>query len=222
MEERIDNYITGKMTPDEVLHFRMDLNSDMRLREEYEKAKELADAIQRKALEDKLIQEESKGRASRFNWQTIVFPLAAAASLAMFVMSGSSFIISNHLKGTSAELYEELEAPTSRSANAVDELLGGVYESIGLGELSNANRQLDAIDTAIDEGLKEEYPSIEQQEYQHSLLSAQREEAEWYRAIILMRKGKVAKSKVALKKIVKEGGAYAEKAKALLDTKFNL
>ena len=68
MEERIDNYITGRMTPDEILQFRKDLNTDPRLREEYERAKEIADAIQKKSLKDKLIQEETKKKAPRVKW----------------------------------------------------------------------------------------------------------------------------------------------------------
>ena len=66
MEERIDNYITGKMTPEEILQFRKDLNTDMQLREEYERVKEISDAIQRRALKDKLVQvEKTKKRSPR-------------------------------------------------------------------------------------------------------------------------------------------------------------
>ena len=53
-------------------------------------------------------------------------------------------------------------------------------------------------------------------------LMVQQQEAEWYRAIILMRKGKVSKSKSALQKIVAADGIYAQKAQELLDSKFNL
>ncbi len=222
MEERIDNYITGKMTPEEILQFRKDLNTDMHLREEYEKAKEIADAIQKNALKQKLKQEESKRRGGRFNWQTLVYYLAAAASLALFVMSGTSYVVSNNLKGTSAGLYGDLEAPVSRSANVVDELLEGAYENIGVGDLSTASQKLDAVDNAIKDQMDEEYDNAELNEYYHSILMVQQQEAEWYRAIILMRKGKVSKSKAALQKIVAADGIYAPKAQELLNSKFNL
>ena len=222
MEERIDNYITGKMTPEEILQFRKDLNTDMRLREEYEKAKEIADAVQKNALKETLVQKEAVKKVSRFDWRRIVFPVAAAVSLALFLMSGSSFLVSNHLKGASAGVYGELEAPISRSANVVDDLLEGAYENIGLGDLSAASQKLDAVDNAIIDQMKEKYENAELIEYYHSILMVQQQEAEWYRAIILMRKGKVAKSKAALKNIVTEGGLYSEKAQTLLDSEFNL
>ena len=222
MEERIDNYITGKMTPEEILQFRKDLNTDMHLREEYEKAKEIADAVQKKALKDNLVQKEAAKKTSWFNWRTITYSLAAAASLALFVMSGTSYVISNQLKGTSAGLYGELDAPVSRSANLVDELLEGAYENIGVGDLSTASQKLDAVDNAIKDQMTEEYENAELNDYYHSILEVQQQEAEWYRAIILMRKGKVSKSKAALEKIVAEDGIYASKAQELLDSKFNL
>ena len=222
MEERIDNYITGRMTPDEILQFRKDLNTDPRLREEYERAKEIADAIQKKSLKDKLIQEETKKKAPRVKWYAFVYSLAAAASLALFATNGVSYVIANQLKDTSSGLYADLEAPVSRSANAVDELLESAYESIGTGDLSAASKELDAVDNAIKVQMNEQYENAELNEYYHSILLVQQQEADWYRAIILMRKGKVSKSKAALQIIVAADGIYAQKAQELLDSKFNL
>ena len=142
MEERIDNYITGKMTPEEILQFRKDLNTDMQLREEYERVKEISDAIQRKALKDKLVKEEKTARKSpRSNWRTLVYSLSAAASLALFVNNGASYYVANQLKDTATGLYAEMEAPVSRSANEVDELLESVYESIGQEDYSSASKE---------------------------------------------------------------------------------
>ena len=123
---------------------------------------------------------------------------------------------------TTAGLYAELEAPVSRSANEVDELLERVYESIGQGDYSLASKDLDAVNIAIDDQMKQEYDNAELNEYYHSILMVQGQEAEWYRAIILMKKGKISKSKAALKRIVSENGIYAEQAQALLNSKFNL
>ena len=223
MEERIDNYITGKMTPEEILQFRKDLNTDMQLREEYERVKEVSDAIQRKALKDKLVEEEKTARKSpRSNWRTLVYSLSAAASLALFVNNGASYYVANQLKDTATGLYAEMEAPVSRSANEVDELLESVYESIGQEDYSSASKELDAVSIAIEDQMKQEYDNAELNEYYHSILMVQGQEAEWYRAIILMKKGKISKSKAALKRIVSGKGLYAEQAQALLDSKFNL
>ena len=223
MEERIDNYITGRMTPDEVLQFRKDLNTDMHLREEYERVKEISDAIQRRALKDKFVQaEKTEIKSPQFKWRTLVYSLSAAASLALFVNNGASYYVANQLKDTATGLYAELEAPVSRSANEVDELLESVYESIGQGNYSSASEELDAVSMAIEDQMKQEYDNAELNEHYHSILMVQEQEAEWYRAIILMKKGKISKSKAALKRIVSGKGLYAEEAQALLDSKFNL
>ena len=151
-----------------------------------------------------------------------MYSLAAAASLALFATNGVSYVIANQLKDTSSGLYADLEAPVSRSANAVDELLESAYESIGTGDLSAASKELDAVDNAIKVQMNEQYENAELNEYYHSILLVQQQEADWYRAIILMRKGKVSKSKAALQIIVAADGIYAQKAQELLDSKFNL
>lgn len=222
MEERIDRYITGRMTPEEVLQFRKDLNNDVTLREEYEQAKEVADAVQRNALKSKLKTFEQKSKRRRFDSRWVSYIVGAAASLALFAVSGRDFAISNKLKSTSVGVFGELDAPISRSANVVDELLEKAYEEIGIGELNAASQHLDAVDNAIKDQMQEEYDNTELNEYYHSIVMVQEQEAEWYRALILMRKGRVYKSKAALKRIVEKNGIYAEEAKNLLETKFNL
>lgn len=69
--------------------------------------------------------------------------------------------------------------------------------------------------------MQEENENAELNEYYHSVLMIQEQEAEWYRALILMRKGRVYKSRAALKRIVEKNGIYAEDAKNLLETTFN-
>ena len=137
-------------------------------------------------------------------------------------MSGAGFITSNKLKGASVGLYGELESPISRSANIVDELLEGAYDSMCIGDVATATQRLDAADHAINDLIDEDYDDAELSEYYHSILLVQQQEVDWYRVLILMRKGKVSKSKAALRKIVEGQGIYAEKAQALLDSKFNL
>ena len=223
MKERIDKYITGRMTADEVLQFRKDLNTDACLRDEYEKAKEISDAIQQNALKNILHNKESESQSTLWrNVRKFTYSIGAAASIAMFVLSGSSYIISNNLKRNSVSIYEQLEAPISRSANVVDEILEDVYESIGLGDIDSAERKLKAVENAIVDQKNETYESVEVREYNEAILDIQQQEAEWYRALLLMREGKVHKSKKALKNILEENGIYAESARNLLETKFGL
>ena len=203
MEERIDKYISGQMTPEEVLQFRKDLNTDATLRTEYERT----------------VDQRTKRR--RFDSRWFSYIVGAAASLALFVVSGRDFSISNKLKSTSVGVYEEIDAPISRSANVVDELLEKAYKEIGIGAFDAASQHLEAVDNAITDQMQEENENAELNEYYHSVLMIQEQEAEWYRALILMRKGRVYKSRAALKRIVEKNGIYAEDAKNLLETTFN-
>ena len=222
MEERIDKYITGKMTPEEVLQFRIDLNTNEELQREYELAKEFADAVQRNAIKEGLAQQSLGVKQSKYTFRKFVYSLGVAASLALFANSGYNYVVSNNLKDISGNIYAQLEAPLSRSANDVDELLEGAYQQISAGELTQASSSLDAVETKIQDGLSAKYDDLDQEEYHHSILKIQQQDVDWYRVIILMKKGKVSKSKMMLKRIVKEGGIYAEEAQKLLDTQFTL
>ena len=223
MKERIDKYITGRMTADEVLQFRKDLNTDTCLRDEYERAKEISDAIQRNALKKMLHIKETNERNSFWNnVRKVSYTLGAVASIAMFIISGTSYIISNNIKRSSAGVYEQLEPPISRSANVVDEILEEVYECIGIGDIDSAEKKLKSVEKAIADQRKEVYESVEIKEYNEAILDVQQQEAEWYRALLFMREGKVYKSKLALKIIHEKNGIYADSARNLLETKFHL
>lgn len=223
MKERIDKYINGKMTAEEVLQFRKDLNTDLSLREEYEKAKEISDAIQRNALKNIFQNKRSNTSNSyRNTLRKVTYSVGAAASIVMFVLSGSSYLISNNLKRNSAGLYGQLEAPISRSANVVDEILEEAYKCIGIGDIEAAEKKLNAVDNAIADQKKEAFETIEEKEYNEAILDVQQQEAEWYRALLLMREGKVYKSKRALKQILEANGIYSDSARDILENKFGL
>lgn len=223
MKERIDKYINGRMTAEEVLQFRKDLNTDLCLREEYEKAKEISDAIQRNALKNILMNKHANTPKSYWNTlRKVMCSVGAAASIVMFVLSGYSYLISNNLKRDSASVYGQLEAPMSRSANVVDKILEDAYKCIGIGDIESAEMKLNAVDNAIADQRKEIYESIEEKEYNEAILNLQQQESEWYRALLLMRKGKVYKSKKALKQIFEANGIYSDSARDILESKFGL
>lgn len=222
MEERIDRYITGKMSPDEVLQFRKDLNTNEELQKEYELAKELSDAIQRNAIKEGLRQGVARTQYNKLTFHKIVYTLGAAASLALFVSSGLNYIVSENIKESSEVLWAAMEAPSTRSGNNIDELLDQAYKNITAGSINLANDQLDLIEDSINKDSTIAYETQDEAEYHKSILEIQRQDAEWYRVIILMQKGKVTKSKILLKRIVKENGIYAEQAQELLSTKYKL
>jgi hypothetical protein len=69
----------------------------------------------------------------------------------------------------------------------------------------------------IAEDFKTEVTNAEE-EYQRSILLTQSQELEWYKALILMKEGKVFKSRKALKQIALSESRYAEKAKNIIES----
>ena len=222
MEDRIDKYITGKMSPEEVLQFRKDLNADEVLQREYELAKELADSIQRSAIKHNLKQIPIEVKHNAFSFRKILYSFGAAASIALFVSSGLHYIISDNLRDSSEIMFAQIDAPVSRSGNDIDKLFDEAYQNILNGKLDIAEKQLVKAKEMIVYESENKYEDSDQEEYQKTILDIQRQDIDWYRVLILMQKGKVAKSKSMLKRIYNENGIYAEQAHELLTTKYKL
>lgn len=63
-EERIDNYLLGRMSDEERNAFELDLESDASLREDYECQKAIANAVQKVAMKDFLTQHAAQRQAT--------------------------------------------------------------------------------------------------------------------------------------------------------------
>ena len=66
-EERIDNYLLGRMSEAERAAFERDLATDAELKEEYECQKAVANAVQKVAMKDFLTQHAAERQAERSN-----------------------------------------------------------------------------------------------------------------------------------------------------------
>lgn len=220
MDDRIDKYLQGEMSPEEKQYFEEDLHNNESLQNEYESTKLIADAIQRNALRNHLQSVEASSRKKkRSPFQAAIYYFALAACIGGILFDIGILRTSLFLKDKAADIYSGLETPVSRSANQIDELLQDAYVSIGSGNYNSAKECIEKVQTEVESGLQQSFGGDEITEYEHSIMLIQKQEAEWYSALIQLKQGKIKKSRKALKAILEGSGIYAEKAKQILDSK---
>ena len=236
-EERIDNYILGKMTAEQKAQFESDMQTDQELKSEYEAQKEVAGGVQRVALRQFLADCEQKrltkvsvefvglGQTLRefsdkvrkfaFSGKRLAWSFSAVAAMVVAVVGVSNYSrMSNSLQDTFLLAYSQTIAPEPRNGNELDLLLESVYVNIGAGQFELAESQLKQADKLIEEGLNEAIIT-EEDEYNHRILSLKHEDSQWYSALMLMKHGKVLKAKKALSSIAESGSCYSQDAQEL-------
>lgn len=240
-EERIDNYLLGRMSEAERAAFERDLATDAELKEEYECQKAIANAVQKVAMKDFLTQhaaereEESNnvidlstyfkqatGKIREFfsSGQRVAWTLASVAAMVVAIVGSVNYTSTLHtMQGNGMLAYAELTVPVPRDGNELDALIEKAYTLIGVGELDQA---LDAIGNAkaMVNAVLEKAVVTEEDGYEHQVLQQKLYDLEWYEAIVLMRQGKVRKAKKALDAISTSNSPYAEAARNELNTIF--
>ncbi len=244
IEERIDNYLLGRMSEDEKRAFETDVESDVQLKEEFDAQRTIADSVQRVALHDFLQECEAKiaskpqiqvvGLRDTFNTlktklseftssgKRVVWSLSSVAAAVMAIIGGINYSGMSHSVQTIAStVYVASEISYVRDGNQIWALLDSAYELIGTDNLDLAEETLATITTElqsiIDKPIVTDDDRVDYEEAQECL-----QDAEWYSTIILMKEGKVFKTKKALKKIAAEGGIHSAEAKDILINTYNI
>ena len=237
-EERIDNYLLGRMAEAERAAFERDLATDAELKEEYECQKAVANAVQKVAMKDFLTQHAAERQAESSNvidlstyfkqatgkireffssGQRVAWTLASVAAMVVAIVGSVNYASTLHnMQGNGMLAYTELNIPVSRDGNELDALIEKAYSLIGAGEFDQA---LDTIGTAkaiVSENLDEPVET-EEDEYEHQVLQQKLYDLEWYEAIVLMRQGKVLKATRVLKFIASSSSPYANIAETCLN-----
>ena len=233
-EERIDNYLLGRMSEAERAAFERDLATDAELKEEYECQKAVANAVQKVAMKDFLTQHAAERQAESNNvidlstyfkqatgkireffssGQRIAWTLASVAAMVVAIVGSLNYTSTLHsMQGNGMLAYAELSAPVARDGNELDAMIEDVYDLIGEGELEKATDAIEKAKSTVSERLSQPVET-EEDEYEHQVLQLKLYDLEWYEAIILMRQGKVLKAKKALKAISTSDSPYAVVAK---------
>lgn len=240
-EERIDNYLLGRMSEAERAAFERDLETDAGLKEEYVCQKSVANAVQKVAMKDFLNQHAAERQAESNNvidlstyfkqatgkireffssGQRAAWTLASVAAMVVAIVGSVNYTSTLHtMQGNGMLAYAELSDPVARGGNELDTIIEDAYNLIGSDEFDKAT---DAIEKAkamvLDSFAK---PVVtEEDEYEHQVLQKKLYDLEWYEAIVLMNQGKVIKAKRALEAIANSYSPYADTARNELNNIF--
>lgn len=234
MEERIDTYIMGRMSPSEAIEFEMELKENTSLKEKYDAQKQVASAVKR--LQLKALMEEAEAEIAaeperesifkrifgsieiKFEVPAVrraAYSFAVAASLALVAGIGfdmqQTSVYRNSAEGLMAELSQ------ARGGSDIDDLLDDACTMITDGDSDSAIVTLEEAISMIESELKEVDTTTEEGQYDILMLTMQRDDAEWYKAVALMKDGKHRQAKKQLKAIVAAGNRHAEEAARILD-----
>ena len=142
-----------------------------------------------------------------------------AAAIVCVCVIGVDMKYSSDLRDTSMLCYTETGAPLTRSDNEIDELLLQAYELIGKNEIGAASSKILAAEKMINEELKQPV-TTEEEQYRKEIMLLQKQDIDWYKALILMKKGEIFKSRKVLKKIASSHSRYAEQARNILEINY--
>ena len=215
--EKIDRYILDLMNDDEKSVFEAEISADSKLKHEYELQREIILATQRLHFKRHLQNIEQQARLKRKRMIRTVSTWSIAAAIVCVCIVGVDMKYSSDLRNTSMLCYAETGAPLTRSDSEVDELLAQSYELIGKNELGAASSKILVAEKMINEELKQP-ATTEEEQYRREIMLLQRQDIDWYKALILMKEGEIFKSRKALKKIASSDSRYAEQARNILET----
>lgn len=240
-EERIDNYLLGRMTDAEKRAFEQELAADAALREEFECQRAIVNAVQKVAMKEFLAKHAAKreeehgnvieisdyfrqaaGKVRDFfsSGQRVIWTLASAAAMVVTVVGSVNYVSTLHTMQANGMLaYAELAAPVARDGNELDSIMEDAYNLIGAGELDQAIDAIAEAKTKIQEALCEPVVT-EEDEYTHVVLQQKLYDLEWYEAIVLMRKGKLVQARKVLNVIAGSDSPYANNAQKELKILF--
>lgn len=219
ISEKIDRYILGQMNEVEKAAFEAELSADSDLKHEYELQREIILATQRLHLKRYLQNIEQQASLKRKRMIRTVTTWSIAAAITCVCVLGVDVKYSSDLRDTSILCYAETGAPLTRSGNEVDEWLAQAYELIGKNELVLASSRILAAEQRINEELKQPVTTDEEQ-YRKEIMLLQKQDVDWYKAMILMKEGEIFKSRKALKKIASSDSRYAEQAMNILQANY--
>lgn len=206
--DRIDLYLTDRMSASERASFEREMAEDSALAQEVALQRELVRAIQSKGAKEYLQQVERniQRRKKRFRIFKIYAPaIAAAACLLVGIFFQTNLNRTCRTLGYGLELEIEL----SRG----DDTRGHIVELI---ESENFEAALTLIHQER-KTLPSVYPDTEEGQYLKHQDDIYRADLDWYETVVYLRAGKYWKAKKWLKRIASEQGYYSSQASMILD-----
>lgn len=206
--DRIDLYLTDRMSASERASFEREMTEDSALAQEVALQRELVRAIQSKGAKEYLQQVEKniQRREKRFRIFKIYTPAIAAAAC---LLVGIFFQTDLNRTCRALGYGLELEIESSRGGDA----LSRIVELI-------ESEDLEAALTLIHQERKtlpSVYSDTEEGQYLKHQSDIYKADLDWYETVVYLRAGKYWKAKKWLKRIASEQGYYSSQASIILD-----
>ena len=191
-EERIDNYVMGKMSAEERNSFEQEIANDAELQAEVALHRDVVRAIRMKAAKEHLQKVERQIRAEE-NRRKVFKRLAPVIALAACLVVGVFVDYDN--RGDYKDYAANIEITPSRAAGyEVNKVIYKIAE----------NNYTEALAT-IEEAMAQD------------ISVSERDELEWYKVVTYMRMGKWVKARKLLNQIAASDSAYSEDAQKALE-----
>ena len=219
-QDRIDNYILGKMSDEERLAFEQEMSQNKNLQEEVALQRDIVRAIRLKAAKEHLQAVEREIQAKERRRQVFIVTLsniarAVAACLIIGVIAGSSYYYvdtANTYRDCGLNIQSEILA--ERGGARGEEK----YSDRAITAMENGDYKL-ALDI-IEEGESIKFafddPNLTLLEQALLVFKFEQEDLQWFKAVTYMRMGKWIKAKKLLEEIVASDSYYKTKAQEVL------
>lgn len=209
-DERIDDYVTGKMSEAERAGFERELAGNQELRSEVMLHQDIVRAIRMKAAKEhlQLVERDIRARVRRRNIFAIrISSIAVAACLAIGIFVHFDYTTNYKTVGNAIVL----ESGTERGGTPITDT---ILHAIDIEKYAEALRLIADAETLE---FKSEFthPDLIEQdrlEYNRTMATIQ-----WYKAVTYMRMGKWMKARRLLQRIAESNNPYKEMAKQTID-----
>ena len=220
-EERIDNYLLGRMSEQERQQFESELASDPELQKELESQRQVANAVQRAAM-NSFLKQHAQQRSNKYrslfsSTRRVIWTVTSIAAMFVLVIGFMNYNkTANTFRNEGLLAYNNLEIPVARDGNQIDILAAKAYQMIGDGDYSLARKTIEEARDYIKKELIVE-PRTDEEKYRNQVLQMKEYELEWLEVIMMMKQGKVMNSKRILRRIISSNSPYSKIARTLLD-----
>ncbi|WP_148467970.1 hypothetical protein [Alistipes sp.] len=211
-DERIDKYVTGKMSEEERLLFERELAGNPGLQEEVSLQRDIVRAIRMKAAKEHLqrVEHGIQARTRRrkiFRIVINVSSFAAAACLAIGLFVHVERVSDYKAVGNRIELTAESVRGGEKTSTAILEAIGHNDYEVAL--------ELIAQEESREFSSQFTHPDlIEQDRLEYAF---EQESLQWYKAVVYMRMGKWIKARRVLKRIAASDSHYKSQAQSELE-----
>lgn len=209
-EERIDDYVTGKMSDAERFSFERELADNQELHSAVLLHRDIVRAICMKAAKGHLqqVEREIRARARRRNVFAIrISSVAIAACLAIGIFVHFDYTTKYQAIGNAVVLESDTERGGTQTTDAILQAIDNEEYDEVLSLIANAEN--------IEFKSEFTHPDLIEQdrlEYDRTM-----ETLQWYKAVTYMRMGKWIKARRLLKQIAESNGRYKTMAQQALD-----